>query len=181
MTDELDFDGFYAATFRRVVGHIYAMTGNLAEAEDAVQEAYARAWQRWKQVRGYGDPEGWVRTVAQRISISTWRKAANRLAAHRRERRTEDLPGLTPDHIALVSAMRTISAEQRQVIVLHHLVGLSVDEIAAELDVPSGTVKARLARGRRALAPLVAEAAEAEGSPRPTIRATSACQVGKER
>ena len=71
MTDELDFDGFYAATFRRVVGQVYAMTGNLSEAEDSVQEAYARAWERWGKVRGYNDPEGWVRTVAYRIAVSS--------------------------------------------------------------------------------------------------------------
>jgi len=42
------------------------MTGSRAEAEDCVQEAYARAWQRWDKVSGYGDPEAWVRTVAVR-------------------------------------------------------------------------------------------------------------------
>lgn len=45
MAVELDqeFDAFYAATHRRIVGQIYAMTGNLHEAEDCAQEAYARA------------------------------------------------------------------------------------------------------------------------------------------
>jgi len=41
--------------------------------------------------------------------------------------------------------------------VLHYLAGLSVEEIARETGTPTGTVKARLARGRRALAPLVSE------------------------
>jgi len=42
-----DFDMFYAATSRRLVRQIFAMTGDLSEAEDAVQEAYIRAWRRW--------------------------------------------------------------------------------------------------------------------------------------
>jgi RNA polymerase sigma-70 factor (ECF subfamily) len=180
VADELDFDEFYAATFRRVVGHVYAMTGNLAEAEDAVQEAYARAWQRWRKVRALGDPEAWVRTVAHRVSISAWRKATNRLAAHRRDHRPEPLPGLNPDHIALVNALRAISADQRQAIVLHHLVGMSVDDIAVELGVPAGTVKARLSRGRKALAPGVTEYAEAERRPNQAAATTPASQVGKE-
>jgi RNA polymerase sigma-70 factor (ECF subfamily) len=40
------------------------MTGNRAEAQDAAQEAYVRAWQRWSTVSGYDNPEAWVRTVA---------------------------------------------------------------------------------------------------------------------
>ena len=44
--DEADFDGFYGESYARVVGHLYAMTGDLQEAQDCVQEAYARAWDR---------------------------------------------------------------------------------------------------------------------------------------
>ena len=80
----------------------------------------------------------------------------NRLTAHRAGRQHE-LPGLSPDLVALVSALRKIPETQRRAIVLHHLAGLSVEEIAHETGVPTGTVKARLARGRRALAPLVSE------------------------
>lgn len=160
VSDELEFDEFYAASFRRVVGQVYAMTGSLAESEDSVQEAFARAWQRWSLVHKYGDPEAWVRTVAYRISVSSWRKAANRLRAHRRVEESDEIPGMNPDRLALMRALRAISAEQRQAIVLHHMVGLSVDEIAHETGAPTGTVKARLARGRKALAPHVSEFAE---------------------
>jgi RNA polymerase sigma-70 factor (ECF subfamily) len=164
MGGELGFDEFYAASFRRSVGQVYAMTGSLAESEDAVQEAYARAWQRWDKVREYGSPEAWIRTVAYRIVVSSGRKARNRLLAHRRdgvERGGDVVPGLSPDHLALMAALRQISDEQRRAIVLHYLVGLSVEEICDETSAPSGTVKARLARGRRALAPHVSEFAEA--------------------
>jgi RNA polymerase sigma-70 factor (ECF subfamily) len=94
--------------------------------------------------------------VAYRISVNSWHKARNRLTAHRAARHRE-LPGLSPDLVALVSALRKIPEAQRRAIVLHHLAGLSVEEIAREMGAPAGTVKARLARGRRALAPLVSE------------------------
>lgn len=156
-----DFDAFYAATHRRIVGQVYAMTGSLPEAEDCVQEAYARAWQRWAALSAeWGSPEAWVRTVATRLAVSSWRKAVNRLTAHRREHRAAEVPGMNPDHLAVVAALRKISADQRLAIVLYHYVGLSVEEIAAETGVAPGAVRARLVRGRKALAPHLAEFAD---------------------
>jgi RNA polymerase sigma-70 factor (sigma-E family) len=152
-----EFDAFYAGSSGRVLGQLYAMTGNRAEAEDAVAEAYARAWQRWSTVRDSDSPEAWVRRVASRIAVSNWRKAVNRLRAHHRDTPAQQTAGLSPDHVALVAALRQIPADQRRVIVLHHLVGLSVAEIAVEVGAPAGTVKARLARGRRAVAQHLSE------------------------
>ena len=57
-----------------------------------------------------------------------------------------------PDAIDLYRALRALPFGQRQVLVLHHLAGLPVAEVAAELGLPTGTVKARLSRGRAALA-----------------------------
>lgn len=163
-----DFDAFYAATHRRIVSHIYAMTGSLPEAEDCVQEAYARAWQRWAALStGVGSPEAWVREVAARLAVSSWRKAVNRLKAHRRESRTTEVSGLNPDHIAVIAALRKISADQRMAIVLYHYAGLSIEEIAAETGATPSTVKARLARGRKALAPHLTEFADSLKTPRP--------------
>lgn len=151
-----DFDAFYTATHRRIVSHIYAMTGSLHEAEDCVQEAYARAWQRWASISTeVGSPEAWVREVAARLAVSSWRKAVNRLKAHRRENRATEVSGMSPDHIAIITALRKISADQRMAIVLYHYAGLSIEEIAAETGAAPNTVKARLARGRKALAPLL--------------------------
>lgn len=158
-----DFDLFYAGTVRRVTSYLHAVTGSRAEAEDAAQEAFARAWQRWDKVSGYGDPEGWVRTVGYRISVSTWRKATTRAAAHRRHGVPDDQPGVSADYIAIVAGLRQISPDQRQAIVLHHLVGLSVNEISRETGVPSGTVKARLSRGRQALAGHLGDGASGPG------------------
>src|SRR3984957_15136852 len=157
-----DFDEFYAATHRRIVGQVYAMTGSLHEAEDCVQEAYARAWQQWARLSAeHGHPEAWVRAV------SSWRKAVNRLAAHRRENQAAVVSGMSPDHLAVVAALRKIPADQRLAIVLYHYAGLSIGEIAAETGVPAGTVKARLARGRKAPASPLTELAQRHEHPGP--------------
>ena len=161
-----DFDAFYTATSRRVVGYLYVVFGNLPEAEDAAHEAYARAWQRWPKVQRYDDPEAWVRTVAFRVGVSSWRKTRNRLSAHRANA-TEDVPDLSPDRLTVVSALRRLPVEQRRVLVLHHMQGLTVEEISAETGTPTGTIKSWLARGRRALAPYVSEFADDE-PPRPS-------------
>ncbi|MGY3518798.1 RNA polymerase sigma factor [Micromonospora sp. PTRAS2] len=152
MRDAAEFDAFYSASAHRVLGQLYAMVGNRAEAEDAVAEAYARAWDRWAAVRGCDSPEAWVRRVAYRVAVSAWRKTVNRMRAHRREVTEQRVDAASVDHVAIVAALRHIPAEQRRAVVLHHLVGLSVAEIAAEVGTNENTVKTRLARGRRALA-----------------------------
>jgi RNA polymerase sigma-70 factor (ECF subfamily) len=158
MRDAGEFDAFYAGSSRRVLGQVYAMTGNRAEAEDAVAEAYLKAWDRWESVRDCDSPEAWVRRVASRHAVSSWRKTVNRLRAHHRDAGDAELAAdLSPDHVALVHALRQIPADQRRAIVLHHLVGLSVGEIAHEVGSPTGTVKTWLARGRRAMAEHLAE------------------------
>ncbi|MER6941463.1 sigma factor-like helix-turn-helix DNA-binding protein, partial [Nocardioides sp. NPDC000441] len=58
---------------------------------------------------------------------------------------------------ALVAALKKLPEAQRQAIVLHHIADLPVHQVAAEVGAPTGTIKARLARGRAALAELLAE------------------------
>jgi RNA polymerase sigma-70 factor (ECF subfamily) len=57
----------------------------------------------------------------------------------------------------LIAALQRLPRAQREAIALHHLAGLPVHEVAATLDVPTGTVKARLVRGRAALATQLGE------------------------
>lgn len=159
-----EFDAFYQGSSRRVLHQMYAMTGNLADAQELVQEAYARAWQRWSSVSTYDEPEAWVRTVAWRLAASRWRKAKNGVAAMLRHGPPADTPEPSIDNVALVAALRQIPEAQRRAIVLHHLGGRSVAEVAHETGVPEGTVKARLARGRAALAELLSDSTLAEVS-----------------
>jgi RNA polymerase sigma-70 factor (ECF subfamily) len=149
------FEEFYRTTRHRVVTVLYALGGDLTEAQDAAQEAYVRAWQRWRRISGYGDPEAWVRTVGYRLLVNRWRKIRNGLTAHRRHGPDPSVPPPSENTVALVAALRQLPAEQRQAIVLHHLADLSVADIAAQTDTPTGTVKARLARGRKTLATLL--------------------------
>ena len=155
MRDAADFDAFCVATQRRLLAQLFAMTGDRSEAQDCLQEAYARAWQRWATICAYEDPAAWVRTVAWRIAASRWRRSRVAASAWRRHGPPPDLAPPDEDTVVLVQALKRLPDAQRRAVVLHHLGGLSVEEIAQETGAPAGTVKARLSRGRQALAALL--------------------------
>jgi RNA polymerase sigma-70 factor, ECF subfamily len=161
-TREADFDAFYVGSRRRVLNQIYAMTSDFAEAQDLMQEAYARAWQRWSKVGVYEDPEAWVRTVAWRLAASRWRRAKVGARAVLRHGPQAHAAAPNADTVALVAALRQLPVAQRRAVVLHHLVGRSVAEIAYDEGCAEGTVKARLSRGRAALAELLTDSPTVE-------------------
>jgi DNA-directed RNA polymerase specialized sigma24 family protein len=68
-----------------------------------------------------------------------------------------ETPGLTADRVALLAALRRLPMPTREAVVLYHLADLPVDEVPATLGVPVGTVKARLSRGRTALAAFLSD------------------------
>jgi RNA polymerase sigma-70 factor, ECF subfamily len=146
-----EFADFYGAAARRIVRHAYALTGNLADAQDITQESFARAWQRWDKVRGFDSPEAWVRRVATNLAVSRLRRARTARAAAWQLSGCA-VPEISPDTVALVAALRMLPERQRIVLVLHYLADLPVAQIAAELGCPVGSVKAWLSRGRAALA-----------------------------
>jgi RNA polymerase sigma-70 factor (ECF subfamily) len=76
-----NFEEFFAASYGRLVGLLFAFLHDRAQAEDAVQDAFASALLRWPVVRGYHDPEAWVRKVAFRRAIDHHRRTARQLRA----------------------------------------------------------------------------------------------------
>jgi RNA polymerase sigma-70 factor, ECF subfamily len=151
----VDFDEFYGAAARRIVRHAYALTGNLSDAQDITQEAFARAWQRWDNVRDHDSPEAWVRRVATNLATSRFRRDRTARAAAW-QLVPAPVPEISPDTVALVAALKTLPERQRVVMVLHYLADQPIDQIAAELRCPVGSVKAWLFRGRAALTVLLA-------------------------
>lgn len=163
MPGEQQFEDFYGAVYGRLVGQLYLVTGDLHDAEDVVQEALTRAAARWSRLREYEVPEAWVRRVAVNLATDGFRRARRRLALAVRLRPGPDPDPPTLDRLAVTQALRALPHDQRAVVVLHHLLDLPVDRVAAELGVPAGTVKSRLARARRALAASLASEPEHGG------------------
>ena len=146
------FEELFAASYGRLVGLLFAFLHDRAQAEDAVQDAFASALLRWPVLRRYHDPEAWVRKVAFRRAIDHHRRTARQLRALLRLGPPPSLPPVGAEHVDLVRALRKLPLAQREVLVLHYVAELAVERVAAELQVPVGTVKSRLARGRAALA-----------------------------
>jgi RNA polymerase sigma-70 factor (ECF subfamily) len=161
---EADFAAFYDATWSRTVACAYAVLGDLGAAEEAAQEAYTKAWPRWSKLSSYDDPGAWVRQVATREAISGWRRRRTVRNFLARSTPPEVSPPPDENSVALVTALRQLPEPQRRALVLHHLAGLTVAEIAAAEHCPEGTVKARLSRGRTALAPLLGGSPNGEPS-----------------
>lgn len=153
--NETEFDAFYTASFRPLVGQVRAMCGSLTEAQDCVQEAFIRAWDHRASLDAGQNPEAWVRRTAYRLAVSRWRKARRAFRAPDRALEDKRVAEPSPDRVAIDRALAQLPPAQRHALVLFHLCDLTIAEVADEVGSPVGTVKARLARGRQALARLL--------------------------
>jgi len=142
-----DFDAFYRA-HRNEIGSALAFTlGSKALGEEAVDEAMARAYQKWKTVGAYESPAGWVYRAGLNWGRS-WQRSMFR--RNRREelvaRSTATSTELTGVRSELMEALSELSMNQRAVVVLRYYCDWSVTETAEALDISEGTVKSRSAR-----------------------------------
>jgi RNA polymerase sigma-70 factor, ECF subfamily len=154
------FHAIFAVSYRRLVVQMYGVTGDAADAEELVQEAFVRGAAAGERFLALDNPEAWLRTVAINVQRSKWRKLRNfsrireRLAAA-----PSDLPALE-DRLDVIEALRTLPQGQREVVALHYLADLGVTEVARTLGIAEGTVKSRLSRARDALARALADTEE---------------------
>ena len=132
-----------------------AIVGNEADARDATQEAFVAAWRALSGLRDLDRFDAWL----GRILINECRMTL------RHRRRTHEVPILegtdsdafasdsrSTDSTDFDAAFDRLCVDQRTLLVLHHVQGYGVSEIGAWLGIPSGTVKWRLSRARKALA-----------------------------
>lgn len=149
-SESTDFAEFYAAAYDSLCVQLYAHTGEMAEAQDVVQEAFCRALDRWRVLSTYDDPVAWVRKVAWNLATSRWRRLRTAVAFARRQRE-EFVSEPDPVRLDLMNALATLPPKQRQAVVLRYLAGLSIQEIAIMTGAAEGTVKTWLHRARTKL------------------------------
>ncbi|MGR3875680.1 SigE family RNA polymerase sigma factor [Streptomyces graminifolii] len=159
---EEEFDAFYAAAYPRLVRQLYAMTGDLPEAQDVVQEAFMKAWDRRAGFSGAPSQEAWIRTTAWRLAVSRFRRIRRGLQLMQQQHETTHVEGPSPEHVVIVEALRILPKNQRSVVALYYLCDLSVEQISAETGWAAGTVRTWLMRGRTALARHLSSPADQE-------------------
>ena len=142
----------HAAPVWRYVVHL---TGDRAGADDIVQETLLRAWRTPRILEQ--DPSttrSWMFTVARHLVIDEARSARRRReigVAEVPERAAPDATDALFEAILVEEALAALTTEHRAVVIRAYYRGLSVAEMADELDIPPGTVKSRLHYGLRAL------------------------------
>jgi RNA polymerase sigma-70 factor (ECF subfamily) len=156
--DEREFDELYASSYARLTSQLYAMVGNRDEAEECVQEAFARAWQHRSKLERSGRPEAWVRTTAYRLAVSRWRRVLLARRSPDRALTPSEVTEPSDERLALVTALRELPEAQRRAVVLHYIADLTVADVARETGIADGTVKGYLSRGRATLAGLLEQA-----------------------
>lgn len=147
-----EFDEWVAARGPGLLRLAYVLTGNRADAEDAVQDALARALPRWDHIRSVSDPDAYVRRMVVNAHTSWWRKF--------RKRETPVAEAFVPvaerattgeDRDRVWRSCLRLPEAQRVAVVLRYYEQLEYAEIAALTGVAEGSVRSRVSRGLAAL------------------------------
>lgn len=156
----------YEELVRRHAGMVYRvcrrLTGNVHDAEDAVQSVFATLAQRAGDLTNHRSLAGWLYSVGWHIASRERRSMVRRRRRELRATTDQDLQTTNPTdqaefHHELYRALDMLPPDYRTAIVLRHLEGLRINEIAELTEEPIGTVAARLFRGRAMLRERLAE------------------------
>ncbi len=149
------------ALLRRHVDFVHAvcrrLAGNDADGDDATQEALLAITRGLHRFDGRSSLRTWLYRVATNACLDELRRKARRPVTRLPDAEQEvgDVPGVAEtvtDRLALDDALLALPPEFRAPVVLRDVIGMDYAEIAATLDIPPGTVRSRIARGRAALA-----------------------------
>jgi len=165
MTQEpetLDFDSWYRAEYTRVDASVRtALSMSTSEVGESVDEAFARAFEKWASVRTMASPTSWTVRVAINVyRRSWWRRTRLRDFAHGEARVA--VVELGDSSIDTWRALGALTRRQREALVLHHLAGYSQAEVADFHGVAPGTSAATLHQARSKMRSLLSEPTEKE-------------------
>lgn len=152
-----DFDDWVAARGPALLRLAYVLTGNRADAEDAVQDALSRALPRWDRIRQVGDPDAYVRRMVVNAHTSWWRRFRRRETPVAETYVVRVDPAPVDDQETLWRACLALPESQRVAVVLRYYEQLGYPEIAAITGVAEGSVRARVSRGLATLRIALAE------------------------
>lgn len=153
MADTGDYERALRPLLGQAGAYARAVLRNRSDAEDAVQQAALRGWERLGQYDATRSFKGWWFAILRNCCVDSLRRA--------RTSRTQGLDGIDPpapdgpedfDWLRLAAGLARLSEPHREILQLKYFGELSYDEIAQTLDIPKGTVMSRLHLARKALA-----------------------------
>ncbi|WP_175407794.1 RNA polymerase sigma factor [Streptomyces sp. TRM64462] len=147
------FDALYAYAAPALLQQAYVLSGRRQLAQEAVEYAFHRAWERWPEVAVDRDPPGWVRAVAHDYALSPWHRLRPAL------RHPEPEPPPT-DARALREALLELPPPYRRTLLLYDGLGMGLPETAAETEASTPAAGHRLLHAREALAALLPDLAD---------------------
>jgi RNA polymerase sigma-70 factor (ECF subfamily) len=139
-----EFEGFYESEAQAVFSAVFLLCRSRVEAEDATQEAFVRAFERWDRLRSQSWAASWVTTTALNVARRGLRRRPRGL-------QTRESDNSAANSIDLWAMVRRLPRRQQETVVLHYRMDLSVREIAVILGCQEGTIRTHLARAREVL------------------------------
>jgi RNA polymerase sigma factor (sigma-70 family) len=145
------FEAFVDAEKTRFHGALRLLTRDRAEAEDLMQDAYLKVWERWHHVRSLDDPTGYLYRTAMNMYRKRRRRAAVAIRYAIRPRPARDQLDEVESRDEVLRALATLSPRQRMSLVLTDLLDLSSEDAGRVMGVKATTVRVLASQGRAAL------------------------------
>ena len=177
--DQAAFAEIATAVYGRLHSVAYGILRDRSLAEDAVQQSMLDAWRNLPKLRDPARFDAWAYRLTVNACYAESKRAKRwlpNLALEASEPRAPDDIGAVADRELLDRSFRQLSVDQRAVLVLRHIVGLPLEEVARLLDIPAGTARSRLYRALQSMRASIEADDRAAGSPaldRATTRATT--------
>jgi RNA polymerase sigma-70 factor (ECF subfamily) len=148
---ERTFEDFFELEQERLLRVLWMVTGSLQEAEDILQDAFLRVWERWPKVSSMESPTGYLHHAAMNIFRNRYRRAKLGIRKAIGADPPVDAFGSAEDRISVSSALGRLTRKQRAALVLTDLLGYPADEAGRMLGVRGSTVRSLSSTARAAL------------------------------
>jgi RNA polymerase sigma-70 factor (ECF subfamily) len=145
------FEEFFAEEHARLFGALCLVTGDRNEAEEVMQDAFLRLWERWERIRELDDRGAYLFRTAMNVFRNRYRRATLGARKTLSLAPNEDAFATVEDRDVVVRALRGLTRDQRAAVVLTGYVGLTSEEAGKMLGMRAGTVRTLATRARAAM------------------------------
>jgi RNA polymerase sigma-70 factor (ECF subfamily) len=151
VAEPLRFETFFETEARTLYRRLCVVTGNSAEAEEIMQDAFLALWERWDRVGTLQDPTGYLYRTAMNVFRKRSRRAA--LSIRRELALAPDIAAFTEidEQQDVLAALAELTPRQRAALVLTDVMDYSSEEAGRALGVTAGTVRGLASRARETL------------------------------